>query len=200
MSSRPREARPGRVVVGCWWLSLLAGGLLVATPFFDVRPAGLLPSTVASYLRQAAGPGANDLRINGIYGSGRSGAWQFVAHLSWRDGDGDVHGGVVELPAGAGSPVGRAAVLPERLEFEEQRGWTLRRFSRAVHGLDHQNAALAFLELAIPATGADSLTFCFGSRGRGTCVLATGDGRRTATRHAELLVDPFVGPLSVRRR
>src|SRR4051794_37641138 len=125
-----RPVAPPRWVSGAWALSVLAGGafLLVGTAESS-EPTGLAPATVSRYLEDAADPAARDIRVNGLYGSGHVGAWQFVAHITWHDAAGGIHGGTVTLPQQAGRPAVRSEFDDQRLSREEAIGWRLQRLN-----------------------------------------------------------------------
>lgn len=108
----PAARRPGvpRMVVMTWALSALLGGAAVgvAATRPEPLPRTLSPYTVARYLTDIAPAARDDVRVNGIYGSGHRGAWQFVAHVTWRAADGTIDGGVTNLPLLAGNLPGSA--------------------------------------------------------------------------------------------
>jgi hypothetical protein len=196
----PRGVRPTRLVVSCWSASVLAGGALVALPAHAGAPQGLTPSTLPSYLRLAAGSGSRDIRVNGVYGSGRDGAWQFVAHISWVDRGRQVRGGVVELPAGVGADPSTSPLTTARLISEEHRGWTLDQLAHAIANAAPRQLPLAMLELEIPSQTDGTLTFCTARADLGSCVVVhrTGAAERAAD-PVRLVSDAAAGPLSVRR-
>ena len=104
----PAARRPGvpRAIAATWALSALLGGIAVgvAAARPKPQPRTLSPRTVARYLTDIAPAARADVRVNGIYGSGHAGAWQFVAHVTWRTADGTIDGGVTNLPILAGEP------------------------------------------------------------------------------------------------
>ena len=95
-----------RLIAGSWTASVLTGAALLALGAHPARPEpdALSPYSLAAYLRRLAGPAATDIRINGVYGSGHHGAWQFVAALTWRTPEGTITGGTTSLPQLAGAP------------------------------------------------------------------------------------------------
>lgn len=165
MKPRPRVQRPPLFLLRCWWLSVAAGALVVGVmPRSSGADVGLTPATLPLHLRQAAPPDARDVRVNGVYGSGRSGAWQFIAHLTWRLPDGSIGGGLVSLPEGAGDPAALSPFAAQRLAAEERLGWPLSELAAATARLPDKAAWAAMLELAIPAAGESTVTFCAADR------------------------------------
>jgi hypothetical protein len=200
MKQAPRASRPPKMVVRCWAASVLLGTVVLATSA-SAEPdnGGLTPRTLPSYLAAAAPPGATAIRVNGVYGSGGRGAWQFVAHLTWRTRDGDVTGGIVYLPEGVGAPAGSTPFPPERLAVEEHLGWSLSELGSATRAWTHADAGLAMLELAIPTSADGQLTLCSASApGSASCTVRSRHGR-TSTSRSQLDVTPELGPLSVQR-
>jgi hypothetical protein len=151
------------------------------------------------YLADAAGSGVSDIRVNGVYGSGRHGAWQFVAHLTWRQRDGSVGGGIVSLPQYAGAPAADSPFTAGRLANEERAGWTLPQLRDRTTGLPGTDATLALLELEITPSNDGTLTFCSATRiGSARCIGEMRDGRRRLFT-ANVALSSENGPLSVHR-
>ena len=200
MRARVRRGAIPLLVTRCWAASVLVGGVVVALgPPPRMTPLGLTPATLPDYLARAVGPDARDLRINGVYGSGREGAWQFVAHLTWRSSGGNVTGGVVRLPQGAGGQAGESPVSPDQLVDEQARGWTLAQLRRDTERLGRVDATAALLELEIPITNAGTLTFC-AADGRGLAMCSARDRSGVVRRFsAHVSVNAADGALSVRR-
>lgn len=218
----PRPARPPRPVIACWAFGLAAGAVLIGlTGAHHLtgpggQTAGLAPSTLARYLQAAAPPGASDVRINGVYGSGHAGAWQFVAHLSWRTPSGQLQSATTQLPQQAGTSTPDPSLAGARLADEQRIGWTPAQLQAALAAdpsLD--SAVLGSLELQT-ADADSTLTTCTpiggpvppvsgaagdGALGAGqasSCVTQRPDGSRS--RFADVLRDsPAGGPLSVQR-
>lgn len=179
----------------------------------DGRTVGLAPSTVAGYLTAAAGPDARDVRINGVYGSGHDGAWQFVAHLSWRDPAGRLESATTQLPQQTGTNTPDPSMAGPQLADEQRIGWTPTQLGTALAtDRDLDRAGLASLELQTADTEL-TLTTCTatavsqsaatvadpgGTEVPSACVTQQLDGSRTA--FADVLRDsPAGGPLSVQR-
>lgn len=216
----PRPSRPPRPVVACWVLAVAAGGALIGitgahhlSKSGQGSTVGLAPSTVASYLTAAAGPDAREVRINGVYGSGHDGAWQFVAHLTWRDPAGRLESATTQLPEQAGIHTPDPSLTGSRLTDEQRIGWTPAQLDAALAADPNlDRAPLASLELQTADTDA-ALTTCTASTAShaGTaavpasasgvpagCVTQRRDGTRN--RFTDTLRDsPAGGPLSVQR-
>jgi hypothetical protein len=191
------------LVAGCWSLSVVAGAALLAVGPTAPRPepAELSPYSLAAYLTRVAGPDAQQVRVNGVYGSGHSGAWQFTAHLSWRDADGAVQGGTTELPGLAGNPALQSDFDSERLQVEQEIGWSMSDLDRALDRLSGVNDRLAMLELEIRGDGSGDVIACrsAGTEQAGTCR-SVDRNARTGERFAARLTDePLANALSVRR-
>lgn len=199
------------MVVACWVVSVLAGGAAVAVTAAHragrtLPPTtGLAPSTLAHYLTAAAGPDAHDLRINGIYGSGSSGAWQFVAHLSWLDSTGTLESATTDFPQQTGTTTPDPSLSGAQLADEQRIGWTIEELQDAIrndNGLD--NAPLASLELQTTDSESD-ITTCISkdavaseTGAPAACVTRTLDGASRPFSDV-LTVSPGGGPLSVQR-
>jgi hypothetical protein len=164
----PRRARPPRPVVAVWAASVAAGAVLVSVTAVHAAgggaaATGLAPDTLARYLVAAAGPSARDLRINGVYGSGQAGAWQFVAHMSWRDAAGTLVSAETQLPDEAGTTTPDPSLTGTRLADEERIGWTPTQLQSALGGdRGLANATLAELELQTTDAGS-ALVSCLAS-------------------------------------
>lgn len=126
---RPRARVPAPPVqVRMTWAASLASGLLLIglgpVPRAPL-PDGLVPATVTRYLEEMLPTDARNVRLNNLYGSGHSGAWQFKAHVTWRDGANAIHGGATNLPQLVGAGPVDLEFDETKLEREEQIGWTL---------------------------------------------------------------------------
>jgi hypothetical protein len=200
LAARPSRA-PNSMAVS-WGLSVIAGFALVAVGPHPARPEPqtLSPYSVASYLRRIAGPEARDIRVNGLYGSGHHGAWQFVAHLTWHTPDGDVAGGTTSLPQLAGQPALDSAFSAERLTQEERLGWTLRTVADVLDKTPRPDDDLALVDLEIPASGPASLIACH-AHVEIVARCETRDARGSlANVDSEWLLDqPSLGAVSVQR-
>jgi hypothetical protein len=193
-----RPVTAPRWVRGAWALSVLLGGALLLTePAHSDEPAGLAPATMARYLSDAAGADARDIRVNGLYGSGHAGAWQFVAHITWLDEAGNIHGGTVTLPQQAGQPAVRSDFDEKRLRAEAEIGWSLSELADRADRLEGTADRLSLLELEIPVGVSGTLTSCHAAApGLGECRELSTDGERrdfTGT----LSDEPLNGALSV---
>jgi hypothetical protein len=198
--SQPRPTRAPRLVIGSWAASVVAGATLLALPALASNPTGLSPQTVDRFLARAAGPGAHEIRVNGLYGSGHDGAWQFVAHLTWRTTRGQLVGGTTALPQRAGAPPFNSAFGSLRLAEEEDRGWSLSDFRAAARDLRQQSASVQMMSLEIPSGSAGQLTVCRAIAGsRAACVVRERTGH-TATFADDLVDQPELDALSVQRR
>src|SRR5438270_242487 len=138
MTLAARTAQAPRWVTACWAVAAVGGAVLVLSSSpTQASQHTLGPSTLASYLQRVVGPHAHEVRVNGVYGSAHDGAWQFVAHLTWRDAAGSIHGGTTDLPTLAG-----AATLPSefgdgRLSAEEDIGWSLHTLDLVLGKVQH---------------------------------------------------------------
>jgi hypothetical protein len=203
MTVRPRPVAVPRAVSACWAAAAVLGALftLIVAPVREAS-AGLTPLTLAHYLQRAAGPGARDVRVNGVYGSARDGAWQFTAHLTWRTA-GSVKGGVVDLPQGAGTPAGASPVTTQRLAEEQRIGWTMPELARVTSRVGSGRGHAAVLELQISEAGEGELSYCAAAASAPTAMLAqcanfAASGQRRRSFEAELTLAPNDGPLSIR--
>jgi len=200
MTLRPRAGHAPRPVIGCWAVSAIAGLALVGLgPHPTREPNALSPYSLAGYLHRAAGPDARDIRVNSFYGSGHHGAWQFIAHLTWRTPDGQIAGGVTSLPELASAAAWDSNFDGDRLVTEQQLGWTLDTLDRVLDAFDSVDAPLAMLNLDIVTGQSAEVVHCHSRSGRsGTCEARGQDGRRR-TFHDELLDEPLLGAASVQR-
>ena len=224
MSSPVRPVRAPRWLRAVWVVSVLLGAAVVVVPpgAASTPPpsdrtggpgdgrapatgsvAGLTPATVATFLSRIPPPGSVGIRVNGIYGSGHAGAWEFVAHLTWHRPDGEMAGGVVRLPALAGAAPEDLGLGTDRLAAEERIGWTLAELGRALlAATDGSDPALALVELSITPDGAGDLVSCVGASGPGPGRCAATDRRGVSGPPftATLADTPADGALSVSRR
>jgi hypothetical protein len=198
----PRPAQAPRVVKTCWALALLIGAALVIVRPHPARPEpnALSPYSLASYLRRVAGPDAHQIRVNGFYGSGHQGAWQFVAHLTWRTSDGQIAGGTTMLPLLAGQPTLKSSLRRARLDTEEHIGWTLKELDAVLDKASEVDAPLALAELEIPSDGAGKATTCHAHLGSpASCEARDSRARRSNLFQDQLTDQPFLDALSVQR-
>lgn len=200
----PTARRPGvpRAIAVVWALSVLLGGTAVgvAAARPEPQPRTLGPRTVARYLAEIAPAGRDDVRVNGIYGSGHAGAWQFVAHLTWRTADGTIDGGVTNLPILAGEPPWTSPVDPSTFPHEHEIGWTLDQVAGVLSRAEDADDDLAMVELEVTATR-DSVVACHSHRGDriGRCVERDRGGDRLRQFDAPLTDDPLGQATAVQR-
>jgi hypothetical protein len=201
VKAEPRPHAAPRVVIGCWAASLAVGALLLAVgPNAPARePTELGPYSLAAYLERVVGPDARDVRVNSFYGSGHSGGWQFVAHVTWLDTGGVVRGGTTSLPQLAGSEPLVSEADSGRLVKEQQIGWTLDDVDNVLDRLDHLDARFALLELEIPESGRGDLVFCRAESSDGQCEARSRAGQRTRQFADRLSDEPLLGALAVQR-
>lgn len=201
---RPSARRPGvpRAIAVVWALSVLLGGTAVgvAAARPEPQPRTLSPRTVARYLAGIAPAGRDDVRVNGIYGSGHAGAWQFVAHLTWRTADGSIDGGVTNLPILAGEPPWTSPVDPSTFSHEHEIGWTLDQVADVLARAEGADDDLAMVELEVTATR-DSVVACHGRRADqvGRCVERDRNGNRLRQFDTPLTDDPLGQATAVQR-
>jgi hypothetical protein len=190
-----------RAVIAAWVLSALLGGTAIGV--VATRPAPpprtLSPRTAARYLADLVPARRSDVRVNGIYGSGHSGAWQFVAHVTWRTADGTIDGGVTDLPVLADSPPWESPVDSSRFPSEHERGWTLDQLADTFAHIGNTDDDLVMVELEVTASR-DSVIACHSDRDAlGRCVERDRSGRQVRAFDARLSDDPLDGALSVKR-
>jgi hypothetical protein len=150
----PRPAHPpARLLAVAAGIVAISGGALVAVPNAGGVDSGLSPRTVARHLAASAPPGARDVRIGGVYGSGHRGTWQFTGFLTWRNASGAIDGGSTELPQQGGQPALDMSFTPERLTSEHAIGLTAKDTTQVLSGIDDLDAELAMLEIAITTDG-----------------------------------------------
>ncbi len=202
MTLQPRPTQPPKSATACWAVSVMTGAVLLAAGTQPARPEPrtLGPYSVAGYLQRIAGPDARDIRVNGLYGSGHDGAWQFIAHLTWHTADGDVAGGTTSLPQLAGQPALDSAFSAERLTSEQGLGWTLSTLDAVLDSLPSPDAPLALVDLEIPTSSPAELIACFAGRDAiAHCETRDQSGDRRDTSTEELLDEPLLEALSVQR-
>jgi hypothetical protein len=169
---------------------------LLLNPATAETTVGLAPSTVTGYLRAAA-PVTDEIRVNGIYGSGHRGAWQFVAHITWRDGI-SIKGGTVNLPQLAGQPALTSEAGEARLTFEHGIGWSLDRLDGALEHIGGVSDGVAVVELELPQSGIASLVSCHASQPGPAVCRQQGDSAAGPREFRGTLTDePFRDALSV---
>lgn len=200
----PAARRPGvpRGIALTWALATLVGGITigVAAARPEPQPRTLSPRTVARYLADIAPAPRQDVRVNGVYGSGHSGAWQFVAHVTWRTADGTIDGGVTNLPILAGEPPWDSPIDASRFPEEHAIGWTLDDLARVLARVEGTDAGVAFVELEVTALR-DSVVACHGARGNavGRCVDRDRRGRELRRFDAFLTDNPLGQATAVQR-
>lgn len=196
--------RPGvpRAVVAIWAVSVALGGLTVgvAAARPEPQPRTLGPRTVVRYLAELVPAQRDGVRVNGIYGSGHSGAWQFVAHVTWRAADGTIDGGVTNLPILAGEPPWVSPIDRSRFDREHAMGWTFDELAAVLARVDHIDADLTMVELEVTAIR-DSVIACHGRRSDmlGRCVERDRRGREVRTFDAHLTDNPLGQATAVQR-
>jgi hypothetical protein len=159
MRPAPRPVGPPIRMLGvAAGVVLISGAALVGVPD-AAAPSGLTAQTVAHALADAAPSNVNDLRVNGIYGSAHEGTWQFVAHMTWRSADGEVHGGATELPQNGGQAPVKSELTPDQLDGEQQMGWTIDQLDHALRDVNVAGA-LAMVDLEITAEHGATLIAC----------------------------------------
>lgn len=129
-------------------LVLVVAGPTVSAP----APRGLVPATVVDHVLRQLPADSRNIHFNGLYGSGHTGAWEFVAHLTWRDGMGRLHGGRVNLPETAGQAPLNSSFGLTRLQQEERIGWKPNTLARILRQLPQGEAPLALVEF-VPDAG-----------------------------------------------
>lgn len=202
MTLSPRPTRAPVLIAGCWALSVVAGAALLAIGPNEPRPEpdALSPYSLAAYLQRLAGPDADDIRVNGVYGSGHDGAWQFTAHLSWHGPTGTVRGGTITLPQQAGSAALDSDFSVERLEAEQDIGWTLTDLDAALDTLIGVSDPLAMLELEIQPDGTGNIVSCHSHPDQtATCETRSRTGKAGPAFTDTLTDTPAAGALSVQR-
>jgi len=202
MKLNPRPSQAPRGLRASWALSVIAGASLLLVGPHPPRPEAqtLGPSSVTTFLRSLAGSDAHDIRVNGLYGSGHRGAWQFTAHLTWHTANGDVAGGTTTLPQLAGQPPLDTVFSADRLSAEEQLGWPLSTLDAALDKVSHPDATLAVIDLEIPLHGPARLIACSANHGtHATCETRDRSGRRRKVTTDELLDQPWLDAASVQR-
>lgn len=201
---RPAARRPGvpRGVVAVWALSVLVGGTTVgyAATRPEPQPRTLSPHTVVRYLTDLVPAARDDVRVNGVYGSGHSGAWQFVAHVTWREPDGTINGGVTNLPILAGSAPWDSPIDAARFPHEHEMGWTLDQLTLVFRHVGDVDADVAMVELEVSAAR-DTVIACH--RGRsdpsGHCTELDRAGRRLRQFDQRLTDNPLRQATAVER-
>lgn len=200
----PAARRPGvpRAIAMTWALSALFGGIAVgvAAARPEPQPRTLSPRTVARYLAQIAPAARDDVRVNGIYGSGHAGAWQFVAHVTWRTADGTIDGGVTNLPILAGEPPWTSPVDPSTFPHEHEIGWTLDQVAAVFARTENTDDDLAMVELEVTATR-DSVIACHAASADhlGHCAERDRNGARLRQFDSRLSDDPLGQAMAVQR-
>ena len=137
--------------------------------------------------------------MNGVVGSGHTGAWNFSAHVTWREPDGTINGGVTSLPDLAGGDPFDSPVDPSRLPHEHEIGWTLDQLTAVLRRLDGTDDDLAMIELEITESR-DSVITCHGHRDAlARCAEYDRSGRRLRTFTSRLSDTPLAGSVAVER-
>lgn len=197
----PRNLHPPLWAKAGWAAGVLLGAIAI---FFtgtssQAQPRALSLATLSTYLARVAGSDAHDIRVNGVYGSAHDGAWQFVAHLTWRDTAGGIHGGTTDLPTLAGAATMPSEFGATRLTVEEGIGWPLPTLDAVLSHLQHTDAALALVDLEITAETATVTACTAGVDGQGGCRVLDEHGRVTRTYEDTFTDEPTAGPLAVQR-
>ncbi|MDT4922642.1 MAG: hypothetical protein QOG01_355 [Pseudonocardiales bacterium] len=185
-----------------WALSALLGGIAVgvAAARPEPQPRTLSPRTVARYLADLVPAERDDVRVNGIYGSGHMGAWQFVAHVTWHTADGTIDGGVTNLPILASEPPWASPVDPSTFPHEHEVGWTLDQVAAVFARAEDTDDYLAMVELEITSTR-DSVIACHAARADqvGHCAERERNGHPLRQFDATLTDDPLGQATAVQR-
>lgn len=190
-----------RFVILTWMVSIVLGGAVVGTA--AAQPEGqarsLNPRTLSGYLAQVVPVGAKEIRVNGVYGSGHSGAWQFVAHLTWNNA-GTLAAGVTNLPVMAGTQPIKSALDAAKLLSEHEMGWTIAELDRVLSRLEKTDQDRMLVELEV-TTSRDSVVACGAADNpeRGRCTEHDRAGRKLRSFPATLRDEPAAGALSVRQ-
>jgi hypothetical protein len=173
-------------------------GAAAARP--DPQPRTLSPRTVTRYLADITPAARDDVRVNGIYGSGHNGAWQFVAHVTWRTADGTIDGGVTNLPVLAGEPPWDSPVDPSRFPNEHRVGWTLNDLASVLARVESTDDDLALVELEV-TEARDSVIACHAVRDDvlGRCVERDRQRREMRRFYTQLTDDPLGQATAVQR-
>jgi hypothetical protein len=191
-----------RAVAAAWALSALLGGTAVGVVATrpEPQPRTLSPRTAARYLAEIVPAPRADVRVNGIYGSGHTGAWQFVAHVTWRTADGTIDGGVTDLPILAGGDPLDSPVDPATFPHEHEIGWTLDQLDAVLRHVGDVDADLAMVELEVTATR-DTVIACHSRRGEalGHCTERARNGKRLRQFDQRLTDEPFGQATAVQR-
>jgi hypothetical protein len=190
-----------RIVAATWALATFVGGetVAVAATRPEPQPRTLSPRTVARYLADLVPAPRNAVRVNGIYGSGHTGAWQFVAHVTWRGADGTINGGVTDLPLLAGRAPFNSPIDPSRFSREQAIGWTLDQLAGVLARIGDADDDLAMVELEVTATR-DSVIACHSDLDAlGHCVERDRSRRPLRAFDALLSDDPLEGAVAVKR-
>ncbi|HVF05287.1 MAG TPA: hypothetical protein VNA20_10630 [Frankiaceae bacterium] len=202
MTPAARGVGVPRAVVAAWALSTLLGGTAVgvAATRPEPQPRTLSPRTAARYLADLVPAPREDVRVNGIYGSGHAGAWQFVAHVTWRDANGAINGGVTNLPILAGSAPWDSPVDSSTFPHEHEIGWTLDQLDAVLRKARDVDAELAMVELEVTAAR-DSVIACHARRADvlGHCVERNRRGRELRRFDAALTDNPLGQATAVQR-
>lgn len=155
---------------------------------------------MARYIADLVPAAREDFRVNGIYGSGHSGAWQFVAHVTWRRADGTIDGGVTNLPVLADSPPWESPVDPSTFPHEHEIGWTIDQLADVLRHVGDVDADLAMVELEVTPSR-DSVIACHSSRTEplGRCRELDRHGHQLRRFEAQLTDNPLGEATAVER-
>jgi hypothetical protein len=199
----PIARRPAvpRVVVATWVLAMFVGSAAVAIAATrpEPQPRTLSPRTAARYLAEIVPVSRDDVRVNGIVGSGHTGAWQFVAHVTWLESDGVIDGGVTVLPDLAGGDPWDSPVDQSEFPHEHEIGWTLDQLATVLGHADGSDDELAMVELEITESR-DSVIVCHGQRDAvARCTEFDRTGRRIRAFTSRLSDTPLAGAVAVER-
>lgn len=198
-----RPGPPRRLALGSAVASSVCGlVLVVAGPTASApAPRGLVPATVVDHVLRQLPADAENVRFNGLYGSGHAGVWEFVAHLTWRDKGGALRGGKAHLPETAGQPPLESSFDTTRLEHEERIGWVPNDLSLVLRRLVDTDAPLVLVEF-VPDLGLRPapLVMCRAAKPGGADCSGYGVAGRSITFSDDLFEVPFGEALSVQRR
>jgi hypothetical protein len=184
-----------------WAASVLSGLLLVGLgPIPQASlPEGLLPATVTRYLAALLPKDARQIRLNNLYGSGHHGAWQFKAHLTWRDPAGAIHGGGTTLPLLASADPIDFDFDAGRLEREERIGWTLDEAAKLLRRIPDVRSRLAMIEMVPDPGHPAAVVTCAADDVNTDCQDWDRRGRLVRRYEGQLIDTPLDGPESVQR-
>lgn len=201
MRPAPRPVAPPTRMLGVVaGVVLISGAALVGVPSSGL-PGGLTAQTLAHALADSVPQSVHDVRVNGVYGSAHRGTWQFVAHMTWRDAGGDVHGGSTELPQNGGQALVPSELTQDQIDREERMGWTLDQLGHAMRDVDVAGTAIAMVDLEITADKGAILIACSASAADVVARCEQHDRNGDVSKEFEdrLLDEPALNAISVQR-